>query len=146
VTLQRVGFSAVARVLCIGLAVAPLLSSCAVFHPHRSLACTQRPFQGSIVGGKGLDVPSGMSPPDTRSGVKIPPLNETEVLRPTGAPCLADPPSFAAGEGAALPSRNTLPSQAPAPVVLPLPEPLPQPLPAPAVPPVVLPSQPVKPQ
>jgi hypothetical protein len=146
VTLQSVGFSATVRALCICVTIAPLLSSCALFSPHRTLACTQRQFQGSTVSGKGLIVPAGMSAPDTRNGVKIPALTEAEVVRPSGAACLQDPPSFAAGEGAALPSRNTLPGQAPAPVVLPLPDPLPPPLPAPAVPPVVLPSQPAKTQ
>ncbi len=111
------------RSLCACLAFLPLLSGCALFHHGPRAGCAQRPFQGSSVGGRGLVVPAGLSPPDTRNGVKIPTLDETEVPRPVSAPCLAQPPSFAAGEAGALPARNTLPGTASAPVPIPLPGP-----------------------
>jgi len=132
VTLRDVGSSAALRTVCVAVAVAPLLSGCVLFHQRNGLACTQRPFQGSAVSGHGLVVPPGLSAPDTRNGVKIPTLNETEQPRPASAPCLADPPSFAAGEAGALPARNA-PSA-------PLPTPLPAPLPTPAAPPILLPE------
>jgi len=120
VTLRGCGTGAALRTLGACTALIPLLSSCALFH-HRQLdACTQKPFQGSTVGGQGLVVPPGMSAPDTRSGVKIPALNEQEVLRPAGAPCLTDPPSFAAGEAAALPGRTTLAAPQAQPVAVPI--------------------------
>jgi hypothetical protein len=121
VTLRRCGTGAALRTLCACAALLPLLSSCSLFHHHELGSCTQKPFQGSTVGGQGLSVPPGMSAPDTRSGVKIPALNEQEVLRPAGAPCLTDPPSFAAGEAAALPGRGTLGAPGAQPVPIPVP-------------------------
>jgi len=102
-------------------------------------SCTQKPFQGSTVGGQGLVVPPGMSAPDTRSGVKIPKLNEQEVLRPADAPCLTDPPSFAAGEAGALPARSTLPAPDAQPVPVPIPVPN-TPVPTAPVPPSMPPK------
>lgn len=113
----------VLRALCAGVAAICMLTGCALFH-HRSLslACSERPFQGNSDPGVPLVVPEGMSPPDTRTNVNIPPLNETEQPRARSAPCLAMPPSFSGGEAESVRTRVVPASAAPTPK-LPLPPP-----------------------
>jgi hypothetical protein len=130
----------------------PMLTSCTWYH-HRTSAtgCYERPFQGNTDPGHPLIVPTGLTPPDTRSGVKIPALNESEQPRPKSASCLDMPPSFAGGEAEtvrirtaptpaepltvpAVPAEPQLQPQLPAPPQQQLPPVLP-PLPLPPIPP-----------
>lgn len=41
-----------------------------------------------------LQVPTGLDPPDTRTGVKVPPLAEPEKVRAATDPCLTRPPPY----------------------------------------------------
>ena len=110
----------VLRALCSGVAALCVLASCALFHHHTlALACSERPFQGNADPGRPLIVPEGMSPPDARSNVKIPALDESEQPRPRSA-CLAMPPSFAGGEAEAVHTHVVPASAAP---VMTLPQP-----------------------
>ncbi|MBM4191671.1 MAG: hypothetical protein FJ196_01165 [Gammaproteobacteria bacterium] len=41
-----------------------------------------------------LKIPPGYDAPDTRAALTIPPLENTEMARPSEAPCLDQPPKF----------------------------------------------------
>jgi uncharacterized lipoprotein len=41
-----------------------------------------------------LQVPTGLDAPDTRTGVKVPPLAEPETVRAATDPCLTRPPPY----------------------------------------------------
>jgi uncharacterized lipoprotein len=77
----------------------PLLSGCAlynrVFHRHRDPAsCSERPFIGNTDSRPPLQVPAGMSAPDTRNAIKIPQLPAASAELPKSEPCLARPPPY----------------------------------------------------
>jgi hypothetical protein len=130
----------------------PLLSGCAlynsVFHRHRDPAtCRERPFIGNTDSRPPLQVPEGMSAPDTRNAIKIPQLPAAPEDLSKTEPCLAQPPPFYSKPPAAKPGSPTQApapsSQAPAPSTPP-PAPSPPP-PAPSTPPTNSPAPPATP-
>jgi hypothetical protein len=87
----------------------PLLTGCAlynrVFHPHRDpAACRERPFIGNTDSRPPLQVPAGMSAPDTRNAIKIPQLPPAPEDLSKKEPCLAQPPPFYSKPPAAKPA------------------------------------------
>jgi hypothetical protein len=119
--------------LCLSCCALPLLSGCSVynslFHRSHDHGCSEKPFSGNTESVPGLVVPEGLSPPDTRNGIKIPTLNEPERVRAKNEPCLAQPPSYATGTSIAVPVRSGAPMGAPAPAPIPAPvSPVPGPL------------------
>jgi hypothetical protein len=79
----------------------PLLSGCTlynrVFHHNGGkvfVGCSEHPFAGHTDSRPPLQVPEGLSAPDTRNAVKIPALNTPERQRAKTEPCLAQPPNF----------------------------------------------------
>jgi hypothetical protein len=118
-----------------------LQSGCSVwnhlFHRSHDNRCTEKPFQANTDNLPGLHVPAGMTPPEQRNEVKIPPLNEPERQRAKNEPCLAQPPSYKTGSSIALPTRTGTPMGAPAHAPVPVsptepePEPTPDTLPIP---------------
>jgi hypothetical protein len=119
--------------LCLCCCAMPLLAGCSVynrlFHRSHDVGCSEKPFEANTENLPGLVVPEGLSPPDTRNEIKIPPLNEPERVRAKSEPCLAQPPSYGTGTSIAVPVRSGTPMGAPAPA----PEPMPAPAP-PAIP------------
>jgi hypothetical protein len=100
---------------CALLSCALLLPGCTlynrVFHRHRNpQACRERPFIGNTDSRPPLQVPEGMSAPDTRNAIKIPPLPAAPVDRSGTEPCLAQPPPFYAKPPAAKPVAPTPPA------------------------------------
>jgi hypothetical protein len=96
--------------LLIGLAVATALPGCALFHRHGSaVGCREPTLAAAAASLPPLRVPPGMSAPDTRNAVRIPPLDEPEPVRPRSAPCLSMPPSFAVPETHGPPVRSSAP-------------------------------------
>jgi len=142
----------------------PLLSGCTlwqrVFHRGGNknfVGCTQHPFAGNADSRAKLKVPEGMSAPDTRNAVNIPPLSSADPHTGKTEPCLAQPPNFFAqplpleqstkekkkARKQANPTPST-PAPAPAPAPTPAPEsPAPATVPgAPTTPPVPAPATP----
>lgn len=102
-----------ALLLC--CALLPALSGCAlwnrIFHPHRVVACTDKPFKLNTDNRPALKVPEGMSAPDTRNVIRIPDLSDhPERARAKTEPCLADPPNYFT-----TPLKLNLPSRPPKP-------------------------------
>jgi hypothetical protein len=106
------------RNLLLCLSLAALLPGCALFHRHGPvIGCHEPKFSSNTDSRPPLQVPVGMSAPDTHNAVHIPALNEPEPSRPLSAPCLSFPPSFAVPETRGPPVRS--------PVVPPPPTPAP---------------------
>jgi len=96
------------------------LPGCALFHRHRTPAgCREPKFAGSTDSRPPLQVPPGLSAPDTHNAVHIPALNEPEVARPRTAPCLSFPPSFVVPDTHGPSVRPTVPPPPPAPAPAP---------------------------
>ncbi len=75
------------------------LSGCHLLHPFRScLNDTDGYLKATSV--PPLRVPMGIDPPDTKSGLQVPVLNEP-ALPPRGSkdPCLDEPPKFTEPKG-----------------------------------------------
>lgn len=143
--LQR-GLRVVGGALLVCAAV-NLLSGCVFFqrrHRH-SIGCTEHPFAGNSESRGPLKMPEGLTPPDTRNGVKIPELKVAEHVRPKSQPCLDIPPSYATSEAKPPHAKTRTPDKESTPAANPLaPNPLaPGPLvPSPLAPPVVSPPVP----
>ncbi len=111
----RSGVAAV-RTLLLCLTIATALPGCFLFRKHGvPTACREPKFAGSTDSRGPLQVPPGMSAPDTHSAVHIPALNEPEPVRPQSAPCLSFPPSFAVPETHGPPVRSPVPPPPPEP-------------------------------
>jgi hypothetical protein len=103
--------------LCVALAA--VLPGCSLFHRHGPVVgCHEPKFSTNTASLAPLQVPAGMSAPDTHNAVRIPALNEPEPSRPLSDPCLSFPPSFAVPETRGPPVRSPVvpPPLAPAPV------------------------------
>jgi hypothetical protein len=97
----------------------PLLPGCTlydrIFHRHRDpAACRERPFIGNTDSRPPLQVPEGMSAPDTRNAIKIPQLASAPADLSATEPCLAQPPPFYTKPPAAKPA-SPAPAAPPAP-------------------------------
>jgi len=115
----RGGVAAV-RTLLLCFLLATVLPGCALFHKHgQPLACRDPKFSGNTQNLPPLQVPPGMTAPDTHNAVHIPALNEPEPVRPRSAPCLPFPPSFAVPVTHGPPVRSTVPPPPIAPAPLP---------------------------
>jgi hypothetical protein len=119
----------------------PLLPGCAlynrVFHRHSDAAtCRERPFVGNTDSRPPLQVPAGLSAPDTRNSVKIPQLPEPPPAPSSTEPCLALPPPFSAKPPAVKPATPADSTAAPrTPPAVPAVNPPPAPPAPPAAPP-----------
>ncbi len=93
----------------------PLLSGCAlynrVFHRRHDATCREHPFIGNTDSRPPLQVPEGMSAPDTRNAIKIPQLPPAPPELAKSEPCLAQPPPFYSKPPAAKPGSPTPPAQ-----------------------------------
>jgi hypothetical protein len=97
-----------------------LLPGCAWFHRHGApVGCHEPKFAGSTDNRPPLQVPAGLTAPDTHNAVHIPELNEPERARPRSAPCLSFPPSFVVPETRGPPVRAPVapPPRTPPPAV-----------------------------
>ena len=92
----------------------PLLSGCAlynrVFHRRHDATCREHPFIGNTDSRPPLQVPEGMSAPDTRNAIKIPQLPPAPPELAKSEPCLAQPPPFYSKPPAAKPGSPTPPT------------------------------------
>ncbi len=96
--------------LLLCLTVATALPSCSLFHRHRTpVGCREPKFASSTASLPPLQVPPGMSAPDTHNAVRIPALDEPEPKRLASAPCLSMPPSFAVPATHGPPVRSSVP-------------------------------------
>ena len=66
-------------------------------HHNAAGGCSEAPFAGNSDNRPLLTIPPGLNAPDTRNAIKVPTLSEPEHVRSKNEPCLADPPSYAAG-------------------------------------------------
>jgi uncharacterized lipoprotein len=86
--------------LVVGLALCTvLLSGCGWLHrwtyrESRNRGCHEQPFEGNADTHAPLQVPSGLSAPDTTGAIKVPQLAQPNQPRSRDAPCLDMPPSY----------------------------------------------------
>jgi hypothetical protein len=77
--------------LALMLATAALLGAC---RGGPGASCTKPGLYVQAQTVPPLRVPAGLDAPDTRGALKVPDLNEPEVPRAAGSPCLDMPPKF----------------------------------------------------
>lgn len=104
----------ISRILCgalVSAAAGIALTGCAFKTWFHSKPCNKTQVYASAQSIAPLQVPAGVDAPDTRSALKIPPLNEPAPppRKPTDQ-CLDTPPLFGAPLGAPPRRRNRVPS------------------------------------
>jgi len=81
------------RLVLLVCAAALVLAGCGSFSPFK-VACAKPEDFAAAEENAPLRVPAGRDLPDTRSALRIPPLETPEAPRPADSPCIDTPPKF----------------------------------------------------